>query len=142
MPDERMVIVTCPKCGQKLRCVTGGVGTCPKCGTKVHFPDAEPVIDVPDESPSNSSVPFPKSGNIGKSDEKKKSESRDTKIGCLFILVCALIVFVSIWGISLMSDDSKDGDRCTICGDNAVYTTSSGHGFCLAHLWDAITYDD
>lgn len=142
MPDEQRVIVACPKCGQKLRCVAGGVGTCPKCGTNVDFPDARPVIDIPDESASNVSAPPSKSGNTKNLDKKRNSESRYMRIGCLFILICALIVSVSIWGISLMSNDSRDGDRCTICGDDAVYTTSSGDGLCLTHLWDMFTYDD
>lgn len=142
MENRDKVVVACPKCGQKLRCEAGGVGTCPQCGAKVNFPDTEPVINVPDESRSNSSVRLTKSDNSKKTDKKEKFESRDTRIGCLFIFVCALIISVSIWGISLMGSGSRDGNRCTICGDDAIYTTSSGHGFCIIHLWDAITYDD
>lgn len=49
MENEQKVIVACPKCGQKLKCVLGGAGTCPKCGTRVVFPErmsqADPALN-------------------------------------------------------------------------------------------------
>ena len=42
MENQEKVIVACPKCGQKLRCVAGGVGTCLKCGTQIAFSNQEP----------------------------------------------------------------------------------------------------
>lgn len=49
MDNEQKVIVACPKCGQKLKCVLGGAGTCPKCGTRVVFPEhmsqADPALN-------------------------------------------------------------------------------------------------
>lgn len=37
MEKQEKVVVACPKCGQKLKCVLGGVGTCPKCGERISF---------------------------------------------------------------------------------------------------------
>lgn len=37
MEKQEKVIVACPKCGQKLKCVLGGAGTCPKCGERISF---------------------------------------------------------------------------------------------------------
>lgn len=68
MPDERMVIVACPKCGQKLRCVAGGVGTCPKCGTRLTFPD--PLAATPDIMDAH---PEPSSATVVENRSKKKA---------------------------------------------------------------------
>lgn len=142
MENERKIIVSCPKCGQKLRCTAGGVGTCPKCGEKVHFPNEKPIIDIRDESKLND---FNKKQNLdsfknsNKHNEEDLQKSKNAKSGCLIMFVLALIIIFSLFAISSLG---SDGDHCTICGRKAVYTTGSGEGLCVQHLFDGLTYLD
>lgn len=145
MENEQKIIVSCPKCGQKLKCVAGGVGTCPKCGEKVHFPNENPIIDIFDESRSKDAKSDKNTDSFYDSQKYNGDnfqKSKNAKYGCLFMFICALIIVISIFGISMLGDSPGSGDRCTICGGNAVYTTSSGEGLCVQHLFDGLTYLD
>ena len=80
MPDDQKVIVTCPKCGQKLRCIAGGVGTCPKCGTRVAFQSrTPPAPDIVDATPEPSK----------KSDSKKKSKKKPAIVALILVAILA-----------------------------------------------------
>lgn len=79
MDNEQKVVVACPKCGQKLKCVAGGVGTCPKCGERIKFPEPKkPVPSVLDIEEQSEETP------------KKKKNKKPKKP--LIVVLCILIV--------------------------------------------------
>ncbi len=96
--EEQKVIVTCPKCGQKLRCVAGGVGTCPKCGTRIAFPKStNPVSDVMDVKPAPS----------GKTEKKKTSKKKPVLISLAAVVVLAAVAFGAFQLRDMLADQDE-----------------------------------
>ena len=87
MENEQKVIVACPKCGQKLKCVAGGVGTCPKCGERIKFPEPKypstNVVEV-EEEPA----------------EKTQKKERKGKRPAIIVTICTFVaIFAIVFGV-------------------------------------------
>lgn len=82
-----LVIVECPKCGQKLQCEVGGVGTCPKCGTKINFPSSVLLAD-----PKLNKAAIEKHLQSNRSQEVIEVRSAKKKSKKKIVVIAALLV--------------------------------------------------
>lgn len=97
MPDDQKVIVACPKCGQKLRCVAGGAGQCPKCGTRVVFPESIYMAD-PDLNRAELERLANKRNTGSTNVEAKSAAPKKKKGGALKKILIAILALVVIGG--------------------------------------------
>lgn len=96
MDNEQKVIVACPKCGQKLKCVLGGAGTCPKCGTRVVFPEHMSQADPALNKEFFSQLVKSKTNQYEEGQEKPRKASKSR--GILKKIIIGILVFAVIGG--------------------------------------------
>lgn len=94
MENEQKVVVACPKCGQKLKCVLGGAGTCPKCGTRVVFPEHMSQADPALNKEFFSQLVKSKTNQYEEGQEKPRKASKSR--GILKKIIIGILVFAVI----------------------------------------------